>query len=133
VRVAVPVEVEWCDREGRRSRAIAADADDAVDVLHRVASSGQPILVDFIQAGGRSLTVGVGRDRSVLCFQSAWDGPNFWSIGSDDGPDTTYFWYGGTQSEFADRQLVSKAVAESALREYIRTGELPGSLEWEAV
>jgi hypothetical protein len=131
--VTIHVEVEWCDRNGRRSRSVAEDADAALQALRRVDVLGEPVLVDFIQPGGRSLTVGVGRDLSVLCFQSSPDGPNFSSVGTDDGAALTYFWYGGEQSEFGGRQLVSKEAAESALREFMGTGDRPSAVKWDRV
>ena len=60
------------------------------------------------------------------------DGPNFASVG-EDAVGTTNFSYGGEESEFYRRQLVPKADAEMALREFLTTGERPTCVEWEEV
>jgi Immunity protein Imm1 len=130
--VTVAVEVEWCGEDGRYQRSTANDADAAVATLRRVDSMGYPVLVDFVRDAGQSLTIGVGSDEAVVCFQSSHNGPNFWSVG-EAAAGTAVFAYGGEESEFLRRQLVPRTVAEIALREFVETGETPTLVEWEAV
>ena len=126
------IEVEWCGEDGRNERLTANDADAAVATLRSVDSMGYPVLVDFIRGAGRSLTIGVGSDEAVMCFQSSYDGPNSWSVG-EAAAGTTRFSYGGEESEFPRRQLIPREVAEIALREFVVSGERPTLVEWEEV
>lgn len=110
--------------------------DEAVALVRRLdadASVGR-VLVEFVSDEGASLTVGLGSELSVLCFQTSIDPPYFWTIGDiDDAPELLDYSYGGSMSEYEGRQLVTKSAAEQALREFASTGDRPTTVQWEIV
>jgi hypothetical protein len=132
-----PWLVEWQGFTGPHSRRAVATPQEAVELFLRVDRSAEgPVLMDFYRESsqGGSLTVGAGRPSAVLSYQDSLDPPYFVSMGTEQPGQGTETWaYGGHESEFLERNLISKASALEALREYLTTGQRPSRIAWEEV
>jgi hypothetical protein len=124
--------ITWSDQEVR------TDAIDEVEaVLDRVdtaSRSGQAILVTVQRVDGRSLSIGLGRDLSVLTYVgSASNPPYFVSARPCDADGTITFFFHGHASEFHLRNAISAPSARRAMHAFCITGSLSTDVGWEEV
>jgi hypothetical protein len=111
-----PVLAIWQTYRDERGELTVNSPDEAVELVLRLDAdpSVGRVLVEFVSAEGASLTVAVGAEFSVLCFQTNIDPPYFWTVSDTDGlPELLDFSYGGSMSEYEGRQLVTKAAARA--------------------
>ena len=125
--------VEWWTYGDGHHKTTVATADDADELFVSVDDdpSAGAVLIEFYEDGGRSMTVGAGRTRPVLNYQEPLDPPYFASLGDDESGEDTDFSYGGHFSEFRSINLVDKAAARRALREFVETRRRPSKIRWE--
>lgn len=76
------------------------------------------------------MTIGLGRDYSVLTYMASEAGPYFTSHGGDDVRDTVVFFYGGHESEFDGEASVSVEEAREAVRLFLTDGQRPDNVDW---
>jgi hypothetical protein len=122
--------LEW----GEQPEALEVGSEPALlqllDELDERASD-QPMLVDLISPAGDSLSIGLGRDKSVLTWvQANQEPPYFVSLSSDPVDGSIVFDYRGEWSEFPARFALDTPIAKAALVDFFRTGSLPTSIAW---
>jgi immunity protein Imm1 of predicted polymorphic toxin system len=88
-------------------------------------------MAEIVRPEGMGLTIGLGRDHSVLTYIASDAGPYFTSH-SGDGPDegTVVFFYGGHESEFGADAAVPVEEAREAARLFFADGARPGNVDW---
>lgn len=81
---------------------------------------------------GTALSIGLGRNLSVLNFIGR-DGnpPYFTSSGGSGAQGSITFWFGGHLSEYPLRNAIPIASARAAMRHFCETGQLSDDLQWE--
>jgi hypothetical protein len=113
--------------------------------LERLASSAKkrPFIVELFGESGASISIGLGRDISVVNVASAGGNPPYWqsvrkenesryremSLSGDDG-EPIVFYYGGQWSEFPPTSGVPTVDALRAMQEFFRKEELPDHIQW---
>ena len=93
------------------------EMDRLLDELH---TRGEPILAAVeLKPSGDSLTIGLGREASVLNFVSgSGNPPYFTSRGSAERDDVVWFSFMGDLSEFPMHQTVPVSAARQAMRHF---------------
>ena len=106
------------------------ELDSVIDQLERRAK--RPLIVDVIVAESGSVSLGLGRERTVVSFvPESQDPPYFHSIGTtEDGDDLIFFYY-DEWTEFPRRQAIPISLGREVLRRYVRERALPDIIEWE--
>lgn len=135
--------LEWVSDTGAgvpevRARAIRSreQLDDALDEIERHARANEPLIVDLISPLGASLRIGLGRQRSVLTFDSGSGMPPYLESSGDEtntNSDSIVFYYGGHWTEFPASALIPKEAAREAMKSFFQTGERPNNVSWEEV
>ena len=123
--------VEW---EGQRR--VVADLDELDDLLDHIHAStvAAPVLVSVIRADGESLTIGLGRELSVLSHVPADMNPPYRaSAGDVEGDELVSYSFQGSYSEFPMTDCVPLADARFALREFAANGTLSARIRWHEV
>lgn len=125
--------VTWDNEE--RLVASIGDLDALLDELHAEAVRGQPILVSVERSDNAdSLSIGLGRDVSVLNYVSATgDPPYFSTCGGPLEDRTVHFMFMGDWSEFPLKNTIPLEAARRAMRHFWQTGALSPDVEWEEV
>jgi len=92
-----------------------------------------PVLVTVeLQSSGDSLSIGLGRNESVLNFVSGSGNPPYWSsVGEHEEDEAVGFNFMGELSEIPLRHLIPLDLARQALRDFVRTGKLSQIVKWE--
>jgi Immunity protein Imm1 len=81
---------------------------------------------------GAALSIGLGRDHSVLNYMSSPYPPYFTSHDEEADTDgTVVFFYYGHWSEFPADAAVPMADAREAARRFFETGERPDNVAWQ--
>jgi hypothetical protein len=127
------VVVEWEDYAENHERHEVDSVEQAIELVTRVERAGTAVLVDLYVIDGPSLTIGVGRSETVMCFQASQDPPYLATVGDLARNDLTDFSYGGQETEFQGRQLVSKQAIEPAIRQFFEARECASCVSWEEV
>lgn len=100
-------------------------------IAHESRAGDLPYLVTLTAPSGRSLAIGVGADSSVLSWSDEdAEHPYFTSRGGSTDTEPVGFSYGGEWTEFPPSAAVPVGVARQAAREFVHTGERPGSVDW---
>jgi Immunity protein Imm1 len=101
--------------------------------LHDIASEAgeTPPLVSLIGPDGSALTIGLGREYSVVNYWRSPDEPDWMGRGTIGREESPQFWFHGHFSEFAPGSAVSVDEAVEAMLRFFRTGERPDNLEWD--
>jgi len=125
--------ISWNEHEQRLDSP--DEIDRLLDNLHKCFSSGDPTLVTVEREDtGDSLSIGLGRDMSVLNYvRGDKDPPYYTSTGGSDGDEAISFRFGGEWSEYSLRNAIPLSIARSAMRQFCETGELTKNIEWEEV
>lgn len=126
-----PVDVGW--KADEKTRVESSDAlVGLVERLHRDSVRAEPMLVEIVRPSGDSLTIGVGRERTVLTFvRGDGDPPYLASVGPEHSDEVVHFFYYGSWSEFPLRNLISWQRAIQAVRHFAQTGGLDENVQWE--
>lgn len=123
-------KITWSDQE------VHADTVDEVEtVLDRADRSSrdeEATLVSVQRVDGRSLSIGLGRDLSVLSYVGADQNPPYLvSAMSCDADGTIAFMLHGHYSEFHVRNAIPMPSARLAMRAFCITGDLSTAVSWE--
>lgn len=118
---------EW---ESGNSLILTSSKDllDLIQKLEKVVEHELPVLL-FIAGPKGTLTLGVGKPESVLCFD--YGESSYWAIGGDGKRPGMEFMGGGHHSEFPGQCLLPMKVAIDAALEFLATCEIPRTVEWE--
>jgi len=109
------------------------DLDRRLAELAKEAKS-RPFIAELIATNGNCVSMGLGREESVLSWvQASKDPPYYASKGNPKAEGTIVFFYGGDWSDFPRWSTVSATDALAAMREFFETGERPTTVEWEEV
>lgn len=128
--------VKWGKSESTSVVESIEELEALLDRLHLDAAKGEPILVTVERVqDGDSLTIGVGREMSVLNFVSSdGDPPYFISRGDNNDDDqTVHFYFMGSWSEFPLKNTVPLERARAAIRHFWKTGVRDPTIGWEEV
>jgi hypothetical protein len=116
---------------------VVESCDELAELLDELDTElrGAPELVD-IQRGerGDTMTIGLGRDVSVLTFMRADQNPPYMQSRADDlrGKAGTFvvFHYRGHHSEFELLECIPTELAKRAVLKFCKTGQLPRDIKW---
>jgi Immunity protein Imm1 len=102
------------------------------------AEASAPTIVDITENGddGPILSVGVGREDSVLVWVEYRDGEPFSMLskgGRDDERPLVRFSYAGEASGYPPNALIPKEQAWEAARRFFAARSLPDNVSWERV
>ena len=124
--------LEWNEND-RAEISGVGDLDLLLERLDREAVQ-HPIVVELIDPAGAALSVGLGREITVLNYVGpTQDPPYFQSVG-DAGSEPVVFFYRGEWSEYPPDAAIPKPAGLRALREFFDgAGELPRSVRWAEV
>ncbi len=114
--------------------AVADSAEGLSELLSEIESKAHdhPIMVDVIASDGRSLGLGLGRDKSVLSIAGPHGSlPYFVSVGDSSAEGRITFDYGGEETEFHMRNAVPIAYARMAVLQFLTEPGLPNAVYWE--
>ena len=107
------------------------ELDQRLDELHRQAREEQGLIAGIERPDGTALSIGLGRDRSVLNYMSSLDPPYFTSYDPEsDQEGTVVFYYYGQWSEFSADAAVPMDDAREAVRRFYENGERPENIDW---
>lgn len=108
------------------------DLDLVLDQLQK-GSTAAPILATVeLPSSGDSLSIGLGREESVLNFVSGSGDPPYWSsVGKYEEEDAVIFNIMGEFSEIPLRHLIPMDAARQVVRDFAQTGKLSDKVTWE--
>jgi hypothetical protein len=114
----------------------ADELHERLDALH-AAEAGEvaPAMATLELASGDALTIGLGRDETVLSFTPASGDPPYFASrggGAADEPVLVFF-VEGHWTEFSRRNAVSWAAGRQAMLDFMETGDLSNVIAWEEV
>ena len=110
------------------------ELDRLLDRLTDEALAGEPFIVTLGRDDESSLSIGLGRPRSVASYISPGLGPPHLlsrGDGAHDGP--LEFVFSGEITEYPPGSAVPADAARRALRVYFETGALSPELDWEEI
>lgn len=117
---------------GQAGVSSVEDLDRLLDRLTRDAKNTEPFIVELVADDGSTLSIGLGRELSVVNYVSAsLDPPYLQSVGDGDNQEDLVFYYRSDWSEFALDSAVPAARAKAALRRFFETAELPDNIDWK--
>jgi hypothetical protein len=123
--------LSWAENESVPVHTVQ-ELDERLDELDRQARASQPLVAGLERPDGAALSIGLGRDRSVLNYMSSPDPPYFTSHDEEADTDgTVVFFYYGHWSEFPADAAVPMADAREAARRFFETGERPDNIAWQ--
>ena len=122
------------DQEPTEVRSLE-ELDDAIDGAADFAQSqGRPNIIFVVTANGNSLSLVVGANDTVLCFNYGHQDPPYYvSLGEvkTDEPVLTAYVTMNHHTEFLRRNVVSLESGRNAAREFLESSDLPGRITWE--
>ena len=125
------MNVEWSDGAEIRSAEIL-NAEEALELLKTLtASLPTPAMVEFFDATGRAIALGVGRQKTIVTYQDSIDPPYYISQGDADNDESVFFQYGGEETEYLGQNVVELQPALNAIRDFFRSSSIYSGLEWE--
>jgi len=123
--------------------AIHVDTIEQLDALlnrcHLEAQKTEPFLVEIMLSTGDALTIGLGRDLSLLSYvSSSGEPPYFVSVGDsvpDDDvvlgdDDVVVFYFCGTYTELPCFTLIPMELAREGARYFFQHASLPSFINW---
>ena len=94
----------------------------------------RPFMAELIAINGNSLSMGLGREETVLSWVAASNDPPYYaSKGNPKAEGTIAFYYSGDWSEFPRWSAVPVPAGLATMREFFQTGKRPSTVEWEEV
>jgi len=107
---------------------------EELDLLidHLEQSAQRPLILDLVIPGTGSLSMGVGREETVLSFvPESQDPPYFHSVGPiEDGEDLIFYYY-DQWTDFPHRQAIPISQGREVLRRFLTERTLPDVIQWE--
>lgn len=108
--------------------------EELLDQLELEFIASKPTLVTVELEDGDSLSIGLGKELSVLNFVAANnDPPYFTSAGNLQLDGVISFCYEGELSEFPLKHAVTNEAARAAITHFCLTGKLTSAIKWEEV
>ncbi len=92
-----------------------------------------PPIVEVEHPNGNSLSIGVGRDETVLSFVNKSKNPPYYASKGKEREGTIIFYYYGEWSEFPLSSTIPYSLGEEVIKEFFETGELSKKIEWQEV
>ena len=125
------IKASWAEEQDV-SLSTVSELDRLLGQIHED-HEDSPVLVSIeLSSSGDSLTIGLGRAESVLNYVSRSGDPHYWSsVGKRQESAATAFNFMGQLSEIPNRHLIPIDIARQAIRDFVQTGKLPRSVEWE--
>ena len=99
-------------------------------------AQGRPNIIFVETTNGNSLSMVVGAEETVLCFNYGHQDPPYFVSQGDlntDEPVFTAFVTMEHHTEFLRRNVIPLAAGRAALREFLRDADLPKSVSWETL
>jgi hypothetical protein len=121
----------WGEHHERTISSLA-ELDQTLDAIHaEFAPAKMGMLAELYAEDGSSLTMGLGRDQTVVTYAGP-DGmpPYYLSEGDPLETGLVRFHISNQDSEFPRSALVSASRAREAMRTFFRTGRLPPEIKW---
>lgn len=107
---------------------------ELLTTLAEIASRSYPFLVHLTHPLGGTLSIGVGLNLSVLCYEKSPGTPPFLvSAGSFESVEYVEFYAGDEPTEFPMWQLIPVKVAYAASLDFCELGHLPDYVRWREV
>lgn len=109
------------------------------DIEKEAKMAKKPVLLELVAvenrgaplANGSALAIGLGRDHSVLSFSGSNNNVNFIAKDSIASSSTTWFLYGGSQSEFCSENIIPIEKAKAAFEYFFQSGKLLRDISWD--
>jgi hypothetical protein len=122
--------VSWAENETAPVRTVS-ELDQRLDELDRQARETQPFVAEIARPDGAVLSIGLGRDTSVLNYSASPDPPYFTSHDHGrSGHGTVVFYFYGHWSEFPADAAVPMTQAREAARRFMQNGQRPDNIHW---
>ena len=125
-----PMTISWAENETAPVASVD-ELDQRLDTLDAQARESEPFVAELVRPDGAVLSIGLGRDRSVLNHSASADPPYYTSYdpeADDDG--TIVFHFYGHWSEFPGDAAVAMVEAREAARRFFESGERSDSIHW---
>lgn len=112
----------------------AEELDTLLDQLSMQFGGDDAVLVELARPGAGSLSIGVGRDVSVLSYVPD-DGlpPYLVSRGEVAEGSGTHYYYYDTWTHFDAADLIAPTLARAVARRFVEHGELGDDVDWREV
>jgi len=123
-------QVQW-----DADKAELTSPEQVEDMLDRLTAKAtdRPMIAVVLSPSGKSLSLGLGRNLSVVEYQMTADPPYFASVGNPSAHGLLTYEYSGEETEFEMRHAVPIEAARRAVAEFLKSDERPVSLNWEEV
>lgn len=124
--------IQW----GQNEVAVVDSPAALNDLITRLESevNRRPIMIDVIAADGRSLALGLGREKSVLSLAGPEGSPPYYaSVGDESVKGDITFEYYGQMTHFQLRHAVPISAARIASVQFLSESGLPNAVRWEEV
>jgi hypothetical protein len=124
--------LSWGTDQVRTVRTVE-DLDEQLDALH-ARYAHEPLRASVRHVTGATLSIGLGRDVSVLAYigPAPECPPYYVSRGDLEPGDEEVDWmYGGQHSPCLRRELVPSGIAREAAREFFARGVLLRAIRWD--
>jgi hypothetical protein len=124
--------IQW----GQDGVAVVDSTEAFDELLARLEAEAHrhPIMIDVIASDGRSLVLGLGRNKAVLSLAGPDGSPPYLaSVGDEDAEGDISFEYHGEATDFQSRHAVPIRVARTAAAQFLSEPRLPDAVRWEEV
>lgn len=121
--------IQW----GQGDVAVVDSAEAFDELLARLQTLAcrHPFLIDLIASDGRSLVLGLGRDKAVLSLAGPEGSPPYFaSIGDESAEGDMSFNYHGEPTDFRLCHVVPILAARMAATQFLSEPELPEAVRW---
>ncbi len=98
-----------------------------------VEAPARPLIVVVVSPSGKNISLGLGRELTVVEFQASADPPYYASVRDEAARGLTTFEYDGEETEIEQRHLVPIDAARRAVTEFVKSNARPVGLRWEEV
>ena len=125
-----PLNVVWTGSQKVEERTIT-NLEQAMELARTALNAVNPTMIEFFEAEGPSLAIGVGRKHTVVTFQESLNPPYYISLGDPGCDGATSFWYSGEETEYLFRNAVSVEDGQKALAFFVINRTKPVNINWE--
>lgn len=126
------LKVQW-DSNSERQVDSVEQLDVLLDKLDEQHNGKNAIMVTVeLVDSGDTLTIGVGRNLSVLSMvPGSGDPPYYSSVGDENSNGLVTFLYMEEPTEFPLRKCIPRELARQAMQHFAATGERSDQVKWE--